>query len=70
MPAQPLRFTCNIRTLEVTDRETGEVTQCRDIFEMATVRRNKELAAMPAVVTSPAKARRLAEIAERKAGGA
>lgn len=43
-----MRFTCNIKTLQVTDTETGAVTHCTDVMQMARVRRDLELAARPA----------------------
>jgi hypothetical protein len=43
----PLRFTCDIRTLTITDTQTGEVIQCASTFEMAQRRRDLELKAMP-----------------------
>lgn len=48
MTVQPLRFSCDIRTLTVTDTQTGEVIQCSSAMHMAEVRRTLELRAMPA----------------------
>jgi hypothetical protein len=47
----PLRFTCDIRTLTITDTQTGEVIQCASTFEMATRRRDMELRATPVKYT-------------------
>lgn len=51
--AQPLRFTCNLRDLTVTDTQTGEVVQCATTDEMAKVRRDLELANQPVYVRKP-----------------
>lgn len=43
----PLRFTCSIRDLTVTDTKTGDRIQCTSVEHMAQVRRDLELKAMP-----------------------
>lgn len=48
MTPQPLRFSVDLRTKEVIDTKTGQRIQCATTDEMARVRRDMELQAMPA----------------------
>ena len=68
---QPLRYTLwhTGQTYEVIDTTTGAVVFTGDHFAAARERGRLELAARPQAQTSSRKAKRLAEIAEKRQAG-